>query len=284
MAKTKTAVQPSKLPTFAECSVEYWWEEDGGAWVPSISEIRHDLLTDITEYMSLFDKWWRIQNDPDEAEARKDYASHAARYLVGIFPNARVNVEAYGEAAGEELGRYSADIVKLVAEHARRSSKTLPSVAQLVEWAVAEAKRRERQHRVFQTAMRDYEAAIKRGEEQGRAMIEKGGLTDRLTVERLDAFHRALTGYSMGIHPAPPIKYGGGASPPCYVTQIAALCRLVSQGHQRAAEWLVQAAGETERLNAAIEASDELLLSAWYELLEQCRSDLAALLAVEHGP
>lgn len=200
---------------------------------------------------------------------------------TGIFPNARVNVAAYGEAAGEELGRYSADIVKLTAERARRTSKTLPSIAQLVEWAVAEAKQREQQHRAFQTAMRGYRAAIKRGEEQAHAMIEKAGLSDRLTLESLDNFHRGLTGDSLGIQPEPPIVYSGGRSMPCYVTQMTALYRLISQGHEGAAAWLVTAACESERLHALVDAAGqwETHSNAWHEFMDQCRQDLTALLA-----
>lgn len=284
MAKTKTAVQPSKLPTFAECSLEFWADDEaGGLWVPPVSSIKGELLNDIVEFISLYDKWWLIQHDPDEADARKDYASHAARYLTGIFPNARVNVEAYGEAAGEELGRYSADIVKLVATRARRSSKTLPSVAQLVEWAVAEAKQREKQHHALQTVMRDYNAAIKRGEEQGRAMIEKAGLSDRLTLERLGNFHRGLTGDSLGIQPPPPIVYGCGRSMICYVTKMTALYRLIGQGHEGSAAWLVEASNESHRLHAQVDAAGqwETHPNAWHEFISQCRSDLMALLNAE---
>lgn len=282
MAKTKTAAQAGKLPTFAECSLQGWADDEaGGLWVPSISDIKNDTLDIIVEFIGNYDKWWRIQCDPDEADARKDYANHAAQYLTGIFPNARVNVAAYGEAAGEELGRYSADIVKLTAERARRTSKTLPSIAQLVEWAVAEAKQREQQHRAFQTAMRGYRAAIKRGEEQAHAMIEKAGLSDRLTLESLDNFHRGLTGDSLGIQPEPPIVYSGGRSMPCYVTQMTALYRLISQGHEGAAAWLVTAACESERLHALVDAAGqwETHSNAWHEFMDQCRQDLTALLA-----
>jgi hypothetical protein len=285
MTKAKTKAQPAKLPTFAECSLQGWADDEaGGLWVPSISEIKNDMLDIIVEFIGKYDKWWRIQCDPDEADARKDYANHAAQYLTGIFPNARVNVAAYGEAAGEELGRYSADIVKLVAERARRSSKTLPSVAQLVEWAVAEAKQREKQHRAFQTAMRDYNAAINRGEDQARAMIEKAGLSDRLTPESLGNFHRGLTGDSLGIQPEPPIVYSGGCSMPCYVSNMNALYRLIGRGHQGAAEWLVTAASESARLHAQVDAAGqwETHPNAWHEFIDQCRQDLTALLA-EHG-
>lgn len=281
MTKTKPKAQTGKLPTFAECSLQGWADDEaGGLWVPSISSIKNELLTDITDFISSFDKWWDIQHDPDEADARKDYASHAARYLTGIFPNARVNVEAYGEAAGEELGRYSADIVKLTAERARRSSKTLPSVAQLVEWALAEHQRRESQYSALQEVMRDYGAAIKRGQAQARDVIEKGGLTGKLTPECLDSFHFGLTGQSISIQPKR-VDYRDGRERPCYVSAMNALYRLIVQGHGGAAAWLVEAASENERIGALVNAAGEpeAYPNAWHEYIAQCRRDLTALLA-----
>lgn len=291
MAKTKApTMAPEKQPTFAECSVEGWWDEDsGGAWVPAISGIHGDLWEDMTQFMEQVRNWWRIQDDPDEAAARTDYASHAARYLAGIFPNARVNVEAFAAAAGEDLGRFSADIVKMVAEKARRTSKTLPSLAQLLEWAKAEAERRSVQYDVFLTAMRDFDAAIERGRAQAREVIEKGGLTGRLTVELLETFHRGLTLHSIGIQPPPPIVYGCGRSVPCYVTKMTALYRMVMNGHEGAAEWLVNAATESGGLAAlAREASASDPKGdhwrAWHDHAANCRAPLIDLLDAQMSP
>lgn len=281
MAKPKTMQASIKQPTFADCDVAGWWDEtDGGAWTPGVETLDCDLGSDIPEFMERVRDWRRIQSDPDEAQARKDYASHAARYLAGIFPNARVNAEAYGEAAGEELGRYSADIVKAVAERARRTSKTLPSIAQLLEWARTDSERRNAQYDALQRAMHDYEAAIRRGQEQAREVIEKGGLADRLTPETLAQFHRGLTFHSIGIKPRPPGEVADGWAFPDYAAKADALYRLVIRGHEGATDWLAEAARESERLHSVVDAANEWRghTNAWQEFMFECRDRLTALL------
>jgi hypothetical protein len=234
-------------------------------------------LSAARDFIKQFWRWRNIQTDPDEARAREEYAAHIARYLVGVFPNARLNVEAFAIAAGEDLGQFSADIVKLVAQTARRSSKTLPSLAHLLELAMAEEQRRWAQLDALEQAMREYKKAIDRGQDQARDVINRGNLTGRFTPEQLDRFHWRLAGYSMGIQPPEPVPF-----PPCYVTRMKRLFRLILQGHRGAANWLADAVCESERLRALVVAANAWGNgNPWDNYLSQCRKALNELLEGE---
>jgi hypothetical protein len=267
-----------KQPTFAECSLELWWDDAEGAWAPDPWELDGEQLPEVEKFIKQFWQWRLIQTDPDEAMAREAYATHAARNLVGLYPNSRVNADAFAIAAGEDLGQFSADIVKLVAQTARRSSKTLPSLAHLLELAMAEEQRRWAQLNALEQAMREYKKAIDRGQDQARDVINRGGLAGRLTPERLGTFHRRLAGFSMGIQPPQPVRF-----PPCYVTRMNRLFCLILQGHKGAANWLAEAICESERLCALVVAASEGERgeNALEKYLSQCRQTLNALLEGE---
>ena len=205
MAKSKTAQSGGKQPTFAECVMEFWDDETGKPDQPSAAQVEDlDTAEAIARFQKGFLEWRRIQDDDGEAEARVEYASHAALYLTGIYPNCRINPPSYAAAAGEELGRFSGDIVKMVAERARRSSKTLPSVAHLVEWAQAEHDRRWKQQRALHGAVREYNAAIERGHAQAKQLCERLegiGAADGLTADILLDLFQTMVGSPWGIDP-----------------------------------------------------------------------------------
>lgn len=208
MAKPKTVQASTKQPTFADAKsiLEFWDYEEDAPCQPSAADLEdYETAEAMGRFHKAFWAWRRIEIDEDEAAARAEYASHAAQYLAGIFPNARVNVAAYGEAAGEELGRFSADIVKIVAERARRTSKTLPSIAQLVEWAEAESERRWRQERAYIRAMVDHESAVNRGRDQATQLQERlqgKGIADAPAAETLLGLYRGVVEVRWGLDPS----------------------------------------------------------------------------------
>lgn len=207
MARAKTTAQnngpPHPLPTF--CTMpEISWDDERNAPDPlSARDMDSEETREWAEEMcKALEAWRDVRDDPREADARRAYAEHVARYLVGIFPNARVNAEAYAMAAGEELGMFSGDVVKLVGQRARRSSKTLPSIAHLFEWAEAETKRRNAQGAECIKARAKYEMQIQAGREKAEATVcalhERGRCLD-LTPEHLRIIHYQIAGASLGI-------------------------------------------------------------------------------------
>ena len=147
-------------------------------------------------------EWLAIQQDAGEADARRSYAENAAKYLVGVFPNARINTEAYATAAGEDLAHYSADIVKAAAEKARRTLKTLPPLATLLEWCEAENRKRLVQLRALQEDLEKYRLAIEAGMREAAQIADaatKYGLP--ITADAIARVHRLITVRKIGIRP-----------------------------------------------------------------------------------
>jgi DNA-binding FrmR family transcriptional regulator len=203
MAKAKTAAVPQ--PTFAECKAEYWDEENNRPDCPSPDELEDwDVMQAAKSHIASVHRWLGIQEDPAEAHARAEYAAHAALYLSGIFPHARVNGPSFAAAAGEELGRFSADIVKMIAERARRTSKTLPSIAQMLEWADAEHQRRTAQSAAYIRALAAREMALEQGRRRAASFVEqaaKAGLVELPTEADLLTIHESLADGPLGIEP-----------------------------------------------------------------------------------
>lgn len=207
MARAKTTAQNNgpahPLPTF--CTMpDFCWDDERNAPDPLSAR---DMECDETrewarEFVDAVVRWLTVQDEPREADARRAYAEHVARYLVGIFPNARVNAEAYAAGAGEELGAYSGDVVKAVGQRARRTAKTLPSIAALVDWAEAERARRCAQSGVCVRALAAREMQIQAGHEKAEAVVR--GLHERgrcanLTPKLLRIIYREIAGTSLGI-------------------------------------------------------------------------------------
>jgi len=204
MAKKPTATPiAAKQPTFAECKAEFWDDERDRPDSPDPRDMTdYDTRICAEKFIAAARRWLDIQNDKAEAQARAEYASHAAKYLVGLFPNARVNVDAFAMAAGEDLGNYSADIVKLVAEKARRTSKTLPSLAQLLEWCEQESKRRREQLYAYYRAQEEHRNAIERGRRHAKELADKvaGHCTSTaVTAKALAAVYATVTRVPMGL-------------------------------------------------------------------------------------
>jgi hypothetical protein len=200
MAKKQTA---PALPTFPK-TPDFWGDEETGKperlspeelEEPHILSVARDTLTQL-------EAWRAAQENPDEAEARQCYAENVARHLVGVFPNARISAEAYAAAAGEDLAEYSADIVRAMAQRARRTLKTLPPLAQLLEWCKAESEKRMAQLDAYRDDLRAYRFTLENGEREA-AKIAESAVTAGLpiTAEAVERVHRLITGRSIGIKP-----------------------------------------------------------------------------------
>jgi hypothetical protein len=175
MAKTKTAAAAQiPQPTFAQCNMDCWDDETNMPDTASPYDLEdYEVMAIVKADIAAFSKWRDIQDDKAEAPARQAYAEHVASYLVGVFPGARVNTKAYAAAAGEDLAGFSADIVKLVAQRARRTLKTLPSIAQLYEMATIEQSRRMRQWNAYKEALKAHTFAIAKSKVDADRVAEK---------------------------------------------------------------------------------------------------------------
>jgi hypothetical protein len=190
-------------PTFATIPPFYGDEETGEPDKPSPYDLEDwDVMNAAVTGVAAYTGWQKIQHDPTEAEARATYAEHVARHLVGVFPNARVSVEAYATAAGEELAGYSADILKGIGQRARRTLKTLPPIAQLVEWAEAESRKRTRQLVAYEAALERHADHLALGRQQAERIALKIGqaeLHPELTADAIQRVFRFITLHPMGI-------------------------------------------------------------------------------------
>ncbi|WP_431269782.1 hypothetical protein [Dankookia sp. P2] len=255
MANPKAEAPKVAQPTFAACNLDCWDEDTNQPSKPSPYELEDpDVMASVRTDVDRFKAWWAIQTDEAETEAREAYGASAARYLVGIFPNARVSVEAYASGAGEELSRFSADIAKLVCQRARRRLKALPPIAQLVDWAEAETEKRERQWRAYEAALASHARAIAAGEREAGQIAERAaaaGLQPPMDADAVLRLHMVLTLHPMGIDP----DYGN------WTWKCArALFRQISHGDGAAAahaNLLLEARGQYERRDAAASTLEE---------------------------
>jgi hypothetical protein len=200
MAKKQTA---PGLPTFPK-TPDFWGDEETGKperLCPFELE-DDDILPVARDTLAQLEAWRAVQENPDEAEARQAYAENVARHLVGVFPNARISAEAYAAAAGEDLAEYSADIVRAMAQRARRTLKTLPPLAQLLEWCEAESQKRMAQLFAYRDDLAAYRRTIESGQREAAKIAESAvtaGLS--ITAEAVARVHRLITGRSIGIKP-----------------------------------------------------------------------------------
>lgn len=200
MVKKQTA---PALPTFPK-TPDFWGDEETGKperLSPEELEEPH-ILSVARDTLAQLEAWRAAQENPDEAEARQYYAENVARHLVGVFPNARISAEAYAAAAGEDLAEYSADIVRAMAQRARRTLKTLPPLAQLLEWCKAASEKRMAQLDAYRDDLRDYRLTLEAGQREA-AKIAESAVTAGLpiTAEAVARVHRLITGRSIGIKP-----------------------------------------------------------------------------------
>jgi len=209
MVKKNTAIAG---PTFPQALMSWGdllfnWEDEAAkkparSSPASLDDSGGEMAQDETRRLAAFKEWLAIQQDAGEADARRAYAENAARYLVGVFPNARINTEAYATAAGEDLAHYSADIIKAAAERARRTLKTLPPLATLLEWCEAENQKRLIQLRALQDDLEQYRLAIEAGLSRAAeiaAAAAKNGLP--ITADAVARVHRLVTQRKIGIKP-----------------------------------------------------------------------------------
>jgi hypothetical protein len=200
MAKKQTA---PTLPTFPK-TPDFWGDEETGKPERlSPYELEDDVTLPVArDTLAQLEAWRAAQENPDEAEARQCYAENVARHLVGVFPNARISAEAYAAAAGEDLAEFSADIVRAMAQRARRTLKTLPPLAQLLEWCKAESEKRMAQLDAYRDDLRAYRFIIESGQREA-AKIAESAVTAGLpiTAEAVARVHRMITGRSIGIKP-----------------------------------------------------------------------------------
>lgn len=200
MAKKQTA---PALPTFPK-TPDFWGDEETGKPERlSPYELEDpDILPVAKNTLAQLEAWRAAQENPDEAEARQHYAENVARHLVGVFPNARITAEAYAAAAGEDLAEYSADIVRAVAQRARRTLKTLPPLAQLLEWCEAESKKRMAQLYAYRSDLAGYRATLEAGQREAATIAESAGKAGLpITAEAVARVHRLITWKSIGIKP-----------------------------------------------------------------------------------
>jgi hypothetical protein len=256
-----------KEPTFATCSALYWDDEHDRPDEPTPADLCDDGVVDaVNDYLAAYADWLAISEREDEAEARRAYAEKAARHLVGVFPNARVSEGAYAAALGEDLGGHTADIVKAIALRARRTCKTLPPVATLVEWAEEEAQKRHRQARAYRDALAGFERQKACGVEIARRLSGYlSGAVPSGTPEAVASLWRQLTLLEIGIS-APDYSRAWRAA-----SSIRLLCENVQAGHAEAVEAARTVFDELDmhdrrmaELSAAL-ATDESVEGAWHE-------------------
>lgn len=209
MAKKNTAITnptfPHKLIALGEHI--FWWDDEEAkrplrSSPYSLDDSGGEIARDEMLRLAALKEWLAIQQDAGEADARRSYAENAAKYLVGVFPNARINTEAYATAAGEDLAHYSADIVKAAAEKARRTLKTLPPLATLIEWCEAENRKRLVQLHALHEDLEKYRLVIEAGMREAAQIADaatKYGLP--ITADAIARVHRLITGHSIGIKP-----------------------------------------------------------------------------------
>ena len=200
MAKKQTA---PALPTFPK-TPDFWGDEETGKPERlSPDELEDDVTLPVArDTLAQLEAWRAAQENPDEAEARQTYAENVARHLVGVFPNARISAEAYAAAAGEDLAEFSADIVRAMAQRARRTLKTLPPLAQLLEWCKAESEKRYEQLFAYRSDLAAYRAALEAGQREAATIAESAGKAGLpITAEAVARVHRMITGRSIGIKP-----------------------------------------------------------------------------------
>jgi hypothetical protein len=200
MAKKQTA---PALPTFPK-TPDFWGDEETGKPERlSPDELEDDVTLPVArDTLAQLEAWRAAQENADEAEARQCYAENVARHLVGVFPNARISAEAYAAAAGEDLAEYSADIVRAMAQRARRTLKTLPPLAQLLEWCKAESEKRMAQLFAYRSDLAAYRATLEAGQREAATIAEsasKAGLP--IAAEAVARVHRLITWRSIGIKP-----------------------------------------------------------------------------------
>ena len=196
-------VKAPPQPTFATIPPFWGDDETGEPDKPSPYDLEDcDVMDAAVTGVTAYRAWRKIQDDPAETEARATYAEHVARHLVGVFPNVRISADAYATAAGEELAGYSADIIKGIGQRARRTLKTLPPIAQLVEWAEAESRRRTRQLWAYEAALARHADCLALGRQQAERIalkIEQAGLHPELTADAIQRVFRFITLHPMGI-------------------------------------------------------------------------------------
>lgn len=196
--------EPAKLPTFARCRAEYWNEEANRPDTATASDMdSYDVAEAVEGFLRDHAEWRRIEADASEAEARRAYAEHMARYLVGVFPNAKVNPDAYAKAVGEDLAHRSADILKDVGQKVRRTCKTLPTIAVLLDMAEAEASRRDKQAAAYRRAVDDHRAALARGKQMAEDFAKSiAPHAADLDADAVAALWEEVAGRTIGItHP-----------------------------------------------------------------------------------
>jgi hypothetical protein len=100
------------------------------------------------------------------------------------------------------LAEYSADIVRAMAQRARRTLKNLPPLAQLLEWCEAESKKRMAQIYAYWNDLGEYSRTIESGQREA-AKVAESAVTAGLpiTAEAVARVHRLITGRSIGIRP-----------------------------------------------------------------------------------
>ena len=165
--------EPERPPTNATGLLINWDDEKNRPYPVTATEVEDGGREHIETFLRDYEAWTRIEVDQAEAEARRLYAEHVARHLVGVFPNTRISAATYASAIGQELGHRSADLLKLVAQRVRRTCKTLPSIAALIEMVEAEADKRHRQAAVYAKALRAHADAIADGQRRAQAIAEQ---------------------------------------------------------------------------------------------------------------
>jgi hypothetical protein len=251
--KPVAAPEPGRLPTFATLDTTGYWDSEAGKPAPHTGD---DLTCDETRevflkpWLAAWAEWRRIQNDPAEAPARRTYAEHCARHLVGIYPNVRVSPDAYAAAMGEELGGYSADVVKQATQQARRTCKTLPTVAHLVEAADTEVNRRNAIARVMQGALVEYDARCRQGAlESERLATTVRRMAPLLTGDAIDGLFRDVAGAGLGFSASPFYRERRG--------DVRAALALVKGGDREVATLLENLVIDLAALRAAMAAAGD---------------------------
>lgn len=248
-ATGKKAAEPERLPTHATGLVIAWDDKKDRPDPVTATEVEDRGREHFETFLREYEAWKRIEADQTEAEARRLYAEQVARHLVGVFPNARVSAEAYAAAIGEELGHRSADLLKLVAQRVRRTSKTLPPIATLIEMVESEADKRHRQAAVYAEALRAHADAIADGQRRAQAIAEQiAPYAPDIDANSIAKLWYELVLWPIGIPP------DGGEQRAADLTQLFTLMR---RGDAGAIEMARSALAETRKAEARQAAAED---------------------------
>lgn len=275
MAKPKpVASELGQLPTFSDLDCSPFWDADEKApWPQTATDMLDDELREeyAKPWLAAYDTWRLTQSKPAEAPARAAYVDRVARHLIGVYPGVRIAPDAYAAAMVEDLSSFSADVVRLAAQRSRRTCKTLPTIAHMLEACQVEVGQRQAIAGTLRRAIAEYEAAIAKGSAEADSIAVRVSTTaPDLTVSAVRTLFDDLCGSPLGFAPEGSDKREARDA-------VRTALRLAEQGDGDAARLLCAAATELASLSQRVATSDD---DAWFAASTARRESAAAFRAL----